>query len=91
MYVSTSKHIYNVTLELMAMVLAESEEEARKIAMRDAFRDALCNSDQYDCNASIASSIPGNYSHQDLVYHDGKGDITVDQAIAMDEESELNR
>lgn len=85
-----AKRLYNVTLELMAMVLADSPEEARKIARRDAFRDDLNNCGDHDCIEVIADYLPGNYSSRDLVYHDGKGDITVDEAIAMDEDCPLN-
>jgi hypothetical protein len=78
-----AKTLYNVSVELVVMVLAESEKEAKKIAMKDAMRDDFDMLSDFDLDAAEASYLPGAYSLSEFVYHDGREDITVQQAIEM--------
>lgn len=61
--------LYTVTLEVAVMVVAESEADAQRIGFR-AMRDELSNYSREDCDAEIATSYPGSWDADCLVYQD---------------------
>jgi hypothetical protein len=78
-----TKKLYNVSVELVAMVLAESEDDAKRIAMKNAMRDDFDMVSDFDLDAAEASYLPTAYTLKEYVYHDGRDDITVQRAIEM--------
>jgi len=83
MEADVDKKCYIVSLELEVLVVAESPEEAKRIA-RDsgALRDDL-NNNEHRASSRLARCIPGDWNETNLVYHSGNGDITVPEAMAL--------
>lgn len=76
-----SKQLYNVTIELVCMVYAESPEDAKEIARgKRAFEDDLACNGTADAEVRIADYMPGMYAKDELVYSSEDRDITVKEA-----------
>jgi hypothetical protein len=73
--------LYNVSVELVAMVMAETPDDAKRIAMqRQAMRDDFENVSKFDLDVTEATYLPGTYSADEYIYHDSREEITVRQA-----------
>lgn len=69
--------LWNVTIEVEAVVLADSEEEAR------GFADEMIRTVDFFDDLALAtpySYLPAGWKPSDPVYHGGLGDITVEEA-----------
>lgn len=72
---------YCVTFTIDQMVLADNEQEAKRIAQKhlDDYIDP-------DSHVRIANGLGEGWDMDDLVYHQGSKDITVREALEMNPE-----
>lgn len=77
--------LYTVTVELTAMVLAKSPEDAKRIAEdQRAIHDDVMNvfREDYECRET-RGCLQGGYEKDSLVYNELKKDITFDEAVEL--------
>jgi len=77
--------LYKISVEVISFVLAESEEEARKIAERNRALESDFSSIDYR-EYDICDSrgvLDGGYEGDSSIFHSGRENITFDQAVAL--------
>lgn len=78
------KQLYTVTVELNAVVWAESPAEAKQIAYdQRAITDQASNLwiDDYDAYLSHGLMPDNTWSLDDLVFHEGDYDLTIRECL----------
>ena len=80
------KKAYIATAEIEIVVLAESEQSARELAV-EAIVDELSSAPLAwdDISIKKMTYIPAGWELDTPVYHDGDGDISVEDALKMKE------
>lgn len=79
------RKLFEVTVELHSMVLAINEKEARKLVMKGyAMGDDVMSISESDLQVDRALAIAEGWDLDCLVYHVGKEDLTLKQAIEID-------
>jgi len=74
--------LWIVGVEIEIPVVAETAEEAREIAYRDALQEACRQLSERDLVVRNFQTIPAGYEDDSLVWHDGKmGDVTLKEAM----------
>lgn len=77
-----SKKLYRVTIELSYFALADSPEDAQ-----DHVREAIDDAGTYGMtiDADVCSEARDVWGHEngELVYHDGREDISIEQAFEL--------
>lgn len=82
------KQLYTVTVELNAVVWAESPAEAKEIAHdQRAITDQASSLwiDDYDAYPSRGSMPDNTWSLDDLVFHEGDYDLTIRECLETEE------
>jgi hypothetical protein len=77
------KRAYIATAKVEIIVVADSEDAAKTVAANAMMDDIRL--DDGDFQLSPLSFVPGAYHNieEDLIHHDGDGDITVAQALKL--------
>lgn len=79
------RKLFVVSIEVEVLVLAESDEEARRIAKRSgSLEESGLNFplDAMECGPAVR--IPYGYDEYDCVWHGGKGKITLGDCRKID-------
>ncbi len=74
------KTLYVVTMEIETMVMADNKEEAKELGLR-ALQEESRNTSEFDLDAGIARYIPCGWTPDCLIYHAGREDITLEDAM----------
>lgn len=76
-------YIASVTLEYIIVVDADTSEHNLQVLGHRTFRDDLTNVTPGEFKIGPMTHIPACLGFDDLVYHDGPGDITVEEASKL--------
>ena len=76
-----AKKCYIVSVEIETPVWAESAEEAKKYALRDALNEEINNLTEHDLSAAPASYMPAGWDNDCLVWGKDTNDMTLGEAL----------
>jgi len=78
------KKCYNAKVTIEAMILAESQEEAEKLALR-ALEEEMDNYLDPRPWVALSRGYATGWGRHTLVYHAGKEDITAEDALKLNQ------